>query len=58
MTYDVGVVKCEECDASVPNHYWGKVKKGAKWFFSRDNEKAYCPEHLPDWVEGWRGKAK
>jgi hypothetical protein len=47
-----------ECDASIPNHAWGKIKEGADWFFPMDGSAAWCPKHLPDWVEGWRGKRK
>lgn len=54
----VDEVDCDtfSCTASIPNHYWGKVKEGALWFFSRTDEKAYCPEHIPAWVAKWRKK--
>ena len=33
---------------------WLVMKAGREgWFFQRDGT-AYCPEHVPDWVEGWR----
>lgn len=41
------------CDQKVKNHRWG-VTKAEGWFFSRYSGFAYCPEHLPDWVEDWR----
>jgi hypothetical protein len=58
MGHPVGVLKCmgEGCEKSVPDHYWGKVKKGEGWFFSQDDKLIYCPDHLPEWVEEWRKK--
>ncbi len=50
-----GVLKCEKCDKTIPNHAWGKIKEGADWFFTRKG-KAYCPDHFPEWVKSWRKK--
>ncbi len=55
MTYRVPRVVCAEpdCDASFPDHYWGHIKAGgAGWFLGRQAK--YCPDHVPEWVEGWR----
>lgn len=55
MVYDaVELIHCshEGCEASVKNHYWGKVKAD-DWFFQKTGE-AWCPEHIPEWVETWR----
>lgn len=43
-----------DCTATIPNHRWGKTK-AVGWFFSKD-DKTYCPEHVPEWVEDWRRK--
>lgn len=42
----------EGCDHSIKNHAWGKIKAEG-WFFLR-NGTAFCPDHIPDWVAGWR----
>jgi hypothetical protein len=51
-----GLVHCsaDGCDATVPDHYWGKVK-AAGWFFQRNGD-AWCPEHVPEWVAEWRSR--
>lgn len=43
------------CDEQIKDHRWGKTKASG-WFFSRDNTQAFCPEHVPDWVAGWRAR--
>jgi len=51
-------VRCSEpgCLHNVSNHYWGKVAANdAGWFFQRTGE-AWCPEHVPEWVEEWRAR--
>lgn len=48
--------QCSEltCDATFKNHRWGKqAAQDIGWFFQRDG-KAFCPDHVPEWVEGWR----
>jgi hypothetical protein len=56
---EIQYIECagEGCKRKVPNHYWGKVK-ATDWFFSRDGKDAFCPEHLPTWVETWRRNKK
>lgn len=46
-----------ECETKVKNHAWGYIKAEG-WFFSRDGERGYCPEHVPAWVSEWRKKRK
>jgi hypothetical protein len=41
-----------DCGATVPDHYWGKVRAEG-WLFLKDG-RAYCPAHLPDWINPWR----
>lgn len=50
-------VRCDgpDCAAAVENHRWGRTK-AAGWFFTRDDDQAWCPEHVPDWVAEWRAK--
>ncbi len=55
MNTEDGKIQCEECEAQIENHRWGKTK-AQNWFFTRDGEKAYCPKHVPSWVEDWREK--
>lgn len=44
-----------DCTEKVADHRWGKTK-AVGWFFSREDDKAYCPAHVPEWVEAWRKK--
>lgn len=48
------MIKCSQCDRTVPGHRWGKIKADL-WFFSKDGT-AYCPDHTPDWVADWRAR--
>lgn len=48
-------MKCEECDATIKDNKWAKIKAEG-WFFSREDNKAYCPKHNPPWVAGWRAR--
>ena len=49
-------MKCAECEASIPDHAWGRIK-ASDWFFSKDG-KSYCPAHVPEWVEAWRERKR
>lgn len=46
-------MKCKVCGSPGPRHKWDAIKNFTDWFFTRDGA-CYCPEHLPDWVAGWR----
>lgn len=56
-------LKCsqEGCEETVPQGnaervgMWHKMRASAElgWFFEKSG-KAWCPNHNPDWVEGWR----
>jgi hypothetical protein len=51
------MITCCQCDRSIAGHKWGKIQSEG-WFFSK-NGSAYCPDHIPDWVDKWRaGKAR
>lgn len=55
MSYDA-LVGCSACDRTVPGHRWGKIKaQDQGWFFAKDGA-AFCPEHVPEWVEEWRAR--
>lgn len=56
MAYGVGVLQCSEdgCEETIKAHYWGRVKSG--WFFSRAEDKQWCPNHIPEWVAEWRAR--
>lgn len=41
------------CTRFVMNHRWGKTK-ATGWYFAKDYNIAYCPDHIPDWVAAWR----
>jgi hypothetical protein len=48
-------VKCARCPRTAPGDKWGRIRaSGQGWFFSREEDAAYCPDHIPDWVAGWR----
>lgn len=54
------VVTCaaQGCVASHNNDRWSRVRAHeAGWFESRRGG-SFCPEHVPDWVAGWRAKRK
>lgn len=45
----------EGCTASFPGSKWHAIRAGGQgWFFSREDDAAYCPEHVPEWVAAWR----
>lgn len=54
-------MKCKKCSRKVPaskntgrTSKWNIMQAGkAGWFFQRNGD-AYCPEHVPEWVEEWR----
>ena len=49
--------RVQGCAASHPSSKWGAMKADREgWFHSREEEAAYCPEHVPDWVPAWREK--
>lgn len=42
------------CERSFRDHRWGQTKAhGEGWFIQKDGT-AWCPKHVPDWVEEWR----
>lgn len=46
------------CQASYPGSKHAAIRAGQEgWFRSRKTGEAFCPEHVPDWVAGWRAKA-
>lgn len=51
-----GSCSVEGCENRFADHMWGKIKlKG--WFIMKDGT-AYCPDHIPEWVEEWRAKQR
>lgn len=54
MYRGIAIIKCANCDRTVKDHYWGRVKAHDTGWLIQKNGTAYCPDHLPDWVEGWR----
>ena len=44
----------ENCDAQYRDDKWGKIRaQNQSWFFQKTGE-AWCPKHIPDWVEKCR----
>lgn len=49
--------KCERCDKTVKDNRWAKIHAHDEgWFITKDDSKAYCPDHVPEWVADWRAK--
>lgn len=45
---------CAKCTAWIPGSKWDTIRAAEiGWFFQKDGT-AYCPEHVPAWVPGWR----
>jgi hypothetical protein len=45
------------CKASHPSSRWDAMKADRDgWFHSYQEECAYCPAHVPEWVPAWRAK--
>lgn len=53
------MIECaiESCTNKIPDNYWSKTKN-SDWFFSREQQKSFCPDHIPEWVEEWRWRKK
>lgn len=50
-------IRCEECDDTVGNSKWAKIKAAqCRWLFLVNGE-AYCPEHEPPWEAKWRKRS-
>lgn len=56
MTRETPMKGCSQpdCQNAIKDHYWGHVK-ATKWFLQRSGE-AWCPDHVPEWVEQWRAR--
>ncbi|QIG58211.1 hypothetical protein SEA_SKOG_59 [Gordonia phage Skog] len=57
--YPVPEVPCAEegCMASFKSHRHGQIQAHKNgWFHSRAEQVSWCPEHVPEWVAGWRAK--
>lgn len=54
MNEAYSTIRCTHlaCTARIKNNRWGKTK-AVGWFFTKSGH-AWCPEHIPSWVEGWR----
>lgn len=61
----------EGCEREFPDHRWGAIKATTErgWFIEKPKppegehrgwteEKAWCAQHVPDWVEGWRASRR
>lgn len=50
--------RVEDCIEAVDNSRWPKIRAhDLGWFFQKDDT-AWCPEHNPPWVAGWRKKQR
>lgn len=43
-----------KCSVKIKNHRWGQTKAD-DWFFQKNGD-SWCPQHVPDWVAGWRAQ--
>lgn len=57
LSDDKSLIICDEksCTHFIKNHQWGKIKAEG-WYFSRDNTKARCPDHVPEWYKNWKAR--
>lgn len=42
------------CGRSFKRHRWGNIQAHNEGWFEQKDGTAYCPDHVPDWVAGWR----
>ena len=43
------------CENKIEDHAWGYIKSsGENGWFHQFNGDSWCPEHIPEWVAGWR----
>ena len=51
-------IKCShlDCETTHAASYWDSIKASDKGWFVQKDGTAYCPEHVPEWVEEWRLK--
>lgn len=55
LSPDGRYIECNgpDCMNRLKNHRWAKTK-AIDWFFMASADQAFCPDHIPDWVEAWR----
>jgi hypothetical protein len=46
------------CEAKFDDHMWGSMKAQREGWFLQKNGDAWCPDHIPDWVEAWRSRQR
>lgn len=58
--YQTTRILCAElsCNESFANHKWGAIKAHDEGWFALKEGEAWCPQHLPDWVEKFRKDGK
>ena len=44
----------EGCENKFDDHKGGAMKAQREGWFMQKDGTAWCPDHTPDWVEGWR----
>ena len=50
------VCATECCERSFRPHYWGSVNASRDGWFVKKDGTAWCPDHVPAWVEAWRNR--
>lgn len=52
------LVYCSEaaCESNHPCGKWGDIKALNDGWFAMQNGTVFCPDHVPEWVAGWRAK--
>lgn len=40
----------DKCTATYKAHKWGSIKAHAEGWYQMRDGRAFCPKHLPDWV--------
>lgn len=47
-------MRCIVCNTSVPDSKWDNIRAHSAGWFEQKDSTAYCPVHVPAWVQKWR----
>lgn len=49
-------MRCVVCDVTTQDNRWAKIRAHSKGWFEQKDGTAYCPAHVPAWVQEWRAR--
>lgn len=44
------------CTNRFKKTYWDMISAGEEGWFQKKDGDAWCPDHTPEWVAGWRAR--